>query len=943
MSESSKTGAFRLVPLTSLLPGETPPPTEEFNGLVRNEQGVFIVLNGNRDFLSAIPTPAQAPAPPSSESVDGRLYHESWMNLRLPHLALLPRYDIYNGPLLNSLSITARTARIERVYSSRIVGGREEKAEAWALAPDIVVKWTKIEGFLRNVLVWLSAAVQNMYPKDYMGMNHSLPVTFGYTKSFISEFVLLKAIFDSRDAFLPLLASIAVRILRLDASSAQNTWRRDLVKAGSIEPQVWDALEDVITQIVRAPLGAIIDYTSAHHPSVTTVEVEPQEFEWLYNLVVQHKVRIPLYFFLERDAAYFSKLPSMSSIGFTPDVDDFKYLQRLPGPVAFFEWVFVKTLSRRYGIFTNPDHHPTPPPKRPPVEPFSGQMEGEMWQDFFARRAHKNEIKEARETPSETAERERRIRYSVTSKGDLGSRDARIYVWEDARGDKFYIRRERNRAYAIEIWNFYFPFQRRFDAFANEWDICEAFSPDYESTSGRFNLFADVPLIVDDIRQKQRVIVRKFDARAYDHFVPDDDVDDDDNHGLDPDVFNERPKFPELPQDLPQAVELALEDASAAVENVDEFFSDFQRYVMPGTTAVLPGASDSTLENTQDHHFGFVSSSQTFPKVLDAELAAHALGVDRSAAAHIPHGMQALLHYLLDAKALADVPEELLDLRHNNGKSIWQNSGVSVKLLKHQGNEEYETHAFVLTPWVSDRRRILVFNASVVLRVMRMKIDTWDDLILQLVWLGTPFHIVVEEEHRERQLGKIPPIVSLGVREANHQASLLEFKAYSALRDEFLRSPEGVRAFYAGGLIGRIARLVSPPIIHPSIMSDVIWDDVDEQCAQAHIVSANPRWAHYYHKLMPEQEDLILGVYTLRQNQVSRADPTGNQTSRVSWWPQQSAFFASSKNINWWSPICEQWQWKSSLRLFMTSRKIAQAQDRLGLEFLQASDRLIRE
>ncbi|KAK6978191.1 hypothetical protein R3P38DRAFT_3235955 [Favolaschia claudopus] len=63
----------------------------------------------------------------------------------------------------------------------------------------------------------------------------------------------------------------------------------------------------------------------------------------------------------------------------------------------------------------------------------------------------------------------------------------------------------------------------------------------------------------------------------------------------------------------------------------------------------------------------------------------------------------------------------------------------------------------------------------------------------------------------------------------------------------------------------------------------------------------------FYHRLTSAEEDLILGVYSIKMNQLNHIDPSGHQEKRVSWWPQAGAFFNSELNVGWWTQDCENW------------------------------------
>src|ERR1700761_5098946 len=152
-----------------------------------------MAFNGDKEFMKRLPTPAQASAPASPYLRDGDIYPTAWMNPEMPHLVFLPQYHIYNGPLLECLDVTSSKIPIDRVISHKPIETLEtlkyvekKDVERWVLSEKILERWLKVEGFLRAVLVWLCDKTRDLYPQDYRGVIHGLPVSFGYTESYHS-------------------------------------------------------------------------------------------------------------------------------------------------------------------------------------------------------------------------------------------------------------------------------------------------------------------------------------------------------------------------------------------------------------------------------------------------------------------------------------------------------------------------------------------------------------------------------------------------------------------------------------------------------------------------------------------------------------------------------------------------------------------------------------
>ncbi|KAJ7085367.1 hypothetical protein B0H15DRAFT_777302 [Mycena belliarum] len=181
------------------------------------------------------------------------------------------------------------------------------------------------------------------------------------------------------------------------------------------------------------------------------------------------------------------------------------------------------------------------------------------------------------------------------------------------------------------------------------------------------------------------------------------------------------------------------------------------------------------------------------------------------------------------------------------------------------------------------------------MHLARLQCASWSDIVSQLHALGAPFEIVV------KQSGFAPSSYdpslrrcdNLGVRPEDYKPDKHDLRKYLNLLERFLRSPRGRLALQAGGIVARLARLV----IEDSRL-ELITEDVDVETAEGNFSKGGATVFH--HCLTGEEEDLILGVYSIKMS-------NGHQEKRVSWWPQAGAFFNSDMNVGWWSPDCESW------------------------------------
>ena len=105
------------------------------------------------------------------------------------------------------------------------------------------------------------------------------------------------------------------------------------------------------------------------------------------------------------------------------------------------------------------------------------------YNDFFAARAKRQKEMMKVESPRDRQARESRAR-------NPGVKNAKIYEWEKTQssgGREVYQRVKINKKRNEDVYCFYKPHQRLFNAFSNEWDLCEEFSigkkDGYESDS----------------------------------------------------------------------------------------------------------------------------------------------------------------------------------------------------------------------------------------------------------------------------------------------------------------------------------------------------------------------------------------------------------------------------------------------------------------------------
>ncbi|KAK7034137.1 hypothetical protein R3P38DRAFT_2519257 [Favolaschia claudopus] len=249
------------------------------------------------------------------------------------------------------------------------------------------------------------------------------------------------------------------------------------------------------------------------------------------------------------------------------------------------------------------------------------------------------------------------------------------------------------------------------------------------------------------------------------------------------------------------------------------------------------------------------------------------------------------------------MPARLFDLCDDDAvQEIRRNSGITVEVINRNGVPSHLSTAYLLKPHRESSRMIVVYSAATAMQLVRLQCASWPEIIAQLHALGAPFNIVVEHagfvpSSYQPQLRRC---ASHGVRPEEYVPDRHDWRRYICLLEKFLHSPRGRLALQAGGVVARLARLV----IQDSRL-ELTAEDVDVETAEEHLKKGET--SVFYHRLRSAEEDLILGVYSIKMNQLNHIDPSGHQEERVSWWPQAGAFFNSELNVGWWTQDCENW------------------------------------
>lgn len=264
------------------------------------------------------------------------------------------------------------------------------------------------------------------------------PSKFGFNRCFKKRKELLLALSQTLDAFSLLVAWTSFTFALFPSRpslppSPEPAWREFLDRPEHGYHREW------IKLIADSPM---VNFTG-QVPRLGTI-INVCKISWLEYVPFMLQAKIPLWFYWGQSPYFFE--PKLASIS------QYKPSTRASVPVA--------------AVMASA------PPNFPDVEPNSGQRYGEKMQDFFDRRAARNQKWMEHETP--TALQSRVSRENNAASGMCpGKRGPTVFVWELI--DGFRIRKRQTRNEAEGIWGNFRRSQKRFDSFSNEWDLCVDF------------------------------------------------------------------------------------------------------------------------------------------------------------------------------------------------------------------------------------------------------------------------------------------------------------------------------------------------------------------------------------------------------------------------------------------------------------------------------------
>ena len=340
---------------------------------------------------------------------------------------LLPRWYASRSIFLSFLTLNPVTTgypfdRLAHIPAQDYIDGQ------YVLKEEGRESWSKLEQDLILITMHLRIASGSRLFVD----RPFAPWAFGYSRPSQSHKVMKKRAGLSRDWFQIWIAllSYLIACLETDDNDPIPAWYI-LLKSNGYDELLLNGIRssDAVNFSPDVPrVGTFLDINDASAPPP----------DWFI------KFGLPVWYHL-----------STSMINAAPDNPWSKFV---PPPE-------LMATQRKPSLTTSP---------RPPVSSSSPGLSGSYisWQDFFARRAALNEHTLQRESAHDREVRLNRERQPPT-------RRTKVFEWttgDDPNDNRLYRRPVFSTSFE-DAFESYFPSQRRYDSFRNEWDLCEEFAP----------------------------------------------------------------------------------------------------------------------------------------------------------------------------------------------------------------------------------------------------------------------------------------------------------------------------------------------------------------------------------------------------------------------------------------------------------------------------------
>ncbi len=462
---------------------------------------IFYSPNCNR----TISTPSSITDPNELKDLISEVQNPYWWNQKIPYLAFIPRNPRY-------------TNIVPFQHLSRIPHQHDVCPEGKRMPLEVQGQWTKLEQSL------VKATHRLMVDLGIEGVPPPRPTSMGYTGKYSRLADLKWALGKSKESFSLWIGALAFAIALSSFTEPPDTilprWCSSLQAAGLSEIwvdglrtspmmrfddsilRVGVALDILSPQAIQAsvdwlcrfnipvwyPWGTQELAAASNNPNITRLAPHPYQLQNLSSFRTKEVgVNSPPNFFQasnpfpQHDSQLTNKRPFDKSITDVPTINK-RPRHEEPQPSSSPRVPWTTTEPNPWGT-TKPNPwgnvswpvFPEPPsnvsvPERPVLPPQPNLTTNvASWEPFFACCKERNERIRKSESAKDKQRRENWERIPPTSKTN-------IYEWEK-NDEGLYTRVRVTKSEFEDCFERHGKFQRRYDSFRNEWDMCEDFGP----------------------------------------------------------------------------------------------------------------------------------------------------------------------------------------------------------------------------------------------------------------------------------------------------------------------------------------------------------------------------------------------------------------------------------------------------------------------------------
>ncbi|KAG6912405.1 hypothetical protein DXG01_014848, partial [Tephrocybe rancida] len=179
-----------------------------------------------------------------------------WIPVEAPYMALIPRFKVFRGNLFSRLAINEKRLPLQC-----------QEDGTYTLHKDVKDTWVALESNLRALCFAMLDLGVAYTPQSFTFW--AFPRRYGYEKSYRTPRLAKFKILQSRDAFVPLMATLSMFLIIMDNMEALNPkldWRSEVLKTTGIR-ELWlaDLESSVVGDLNEPRIGGIIHVASCKY------------------------------------------------------------------------------------------------------------------------------------------------------------------------------------------------------------------------------------------------------------------------------------------------------------------------------------------------------------------------------------------------------------------------------------------------------------------------------------------------------------------------------------------------------------------------------------------------------------------------------------------------------------------------------------------------------